>query len=134
MPDDGADDARRRFRFLRWTLALGAVYDFAFAALMLAAPATLERAFALPRPEPGFYLALLAVLLAMVGAAYLVAARAPEAHRGIVAIAIVGRLAGALVLGRAAAGSPELAGLWPAAAGDALFGALHAAGARSLFR
>jgi len=134
MPDDGADDARRRFRFLRWTLVLGAAYDFVFAALMLAAPATLERAFALPRPDPGFYLPLLAVLLAMVGSAYLVAARDPAAHRGIVAIAVVGRLAGALVLGRAAASAPELAGLWPAAAGDALFGALHAAGARGLLR
>lgn len=134
MPDDGAAGARRPHRFLRWTLVAGAVYDFVFAFLMLAAPAALERTFALPRPEPGFYLRLIAVLLAMLGATYLFAAGDPAARRGLVAIAIVGRLGGALVLGQAAATGDGLAGLWPAAVGDALFAALHAGGSRGLFR
>lgn len=134
MPDIGTQDERRPYRFLSWTLVLGAIYDFGFAALMLAAPGTLARAFALPLPEPRFYLDLLAVLLAMLGAAYLITARDPERHRGIVVVAIVGRLAGAIVLGLAAAQTGAHDGLWPPAAGDALFASVHAIGARGLFR
>ncbi len=69
MPDNSFQEARRPFRFLSWTLALGAIYGSGSAILMLAAPGTLARVFALPPPEPRFYLGLLAVLLVMLGAA-----------------------------------------------------------------
>lgn len=123
-----------QFRALAVTLRLGAVYDFVFAALMVAAPATLERAFGLPLPGEAFYLRLIAVLLAILGATYLVAARDPRAFRPLVALAVAGRFAGFLALGLSAAGEPRLAGLWGAAAGDLVFSLLHAVTGRRLWR
>jgi hypothetical protein len=117
----------RRFRFLRLlraSLAAGAVYDLAFAALMVAAPNWLAAAFGLPLP-PFFYLWLIAVLLAMLAVAYLLAARDPRRYSGNLRLAIGGRLAGAAVLGLAASRDPALAGLWVVAAADAAFGLAH---------
>lgn len=123
-----------QFRALAITLRLGAAYDFVFAALMVAAPAVLERAFDLPLPGEAFYLRLIAVLLAILGATYLVAARDPQAYRPLVALAVVGRFAGFLALALSAAGEPRLAGLWGAAAGDLAFSGLHAVTGRRLWR
>lgn len=124
----------RSFRALAVSLRLGAAYDFVFAGLMLAAPGVLERAFALPLPGEAFYLRLIAVLLAILGGVYLVAARDPQANRPLVAIAVVGRCAGFAVLALSAAGEPRLAGLWGAAAGDLAFGVAHALTGRRLWR
>ena len=124
----------RRFRALAASLLLGAIYDFVFAALMLAAPGVLERGFALPLPGEAFYLRLLAVLLVIVGFTYVVAARDPQAHRPLVALAILGRFAGFLVLALSAVGEPRLAGLWGAALGDLAFAFVHAVAGRRLWR
>lgn len=124
----------RRFRALAATLLVGAIYDFVFAGLMLAAPRALERGFALPLPGEPFYLRLIAVLLAMVAFTYVVAARDPAAHRPLVALAILGRFAGFVALAASAAGEPRLAGLWGAALADLGFALAHAVAGRKLWR
>ena len=122
-----------RFRFLallRGSLVLGAVYDLSFALLMVAAPGVPARILDLPLPplpEGAFYLWVLAVLLAMVAAFYLLAARDTRRYSGIVAVAIAGRLLGALAMTIAASRGPGLEGLYPLAAADAAFGLAHAA-------
>ncbi|HVR97303.1 MAG TPA: hypothetical protein VMW27_11860 [Thermoanaerobaculia bacterium] len=122
----------RRFLYLKLlsgSLVLGALYDLAYAVVMLAAPEVPARAFDLPLPplpEGAFYLWILAVLLAMLGALYLVAARDPRRYSGIIAVAIGGRLLGGLVLLAAALRAPGLPGLYPMAAADLAFGIAHA--------
>lgn len=69
---------------------------------------------------------LLAVLLATLATLWLLAARDPRRYSGVVLTAIVGRLAGAAVLGSWAAARPELAELWIVAAAQAAFGLVHA--------
>jgi hypothetical protein len=123
----------RRFLYLRLltgSLILGALYDFAFAVLMTAAPEVPARAFGLPLPplpRGAFYLWILAVLLTMLAALYLVAARDPRRYSAIIAVAISGRLLGGLVLLAAALRAPGLPGLYPMAAADLAFGLAHAA-------
>jgi hypothetical protein len=73
-------------------------------------------------------------MLAMLACVYLVAARSPRSSRPLVAIAIAGRLLGALVMAVTAARHPDLGGLWPTAAGDLAFAIAHAAAARGLWR
>ncbi|HEX2165075.1 MAG TPA: hypothetical protein VHM02_14120 [Thermoanaerobaculia bacterium] len=117
----------RRFRFLqllRASLVAGALYDLGFGLLMVGAPRRLAEAFRLPLP-PFFYLWLLATLLAMLAVAYLLAARDPRRYSGNLKLAIGGRLAGAAVLGLAAAGDPALSGLWLPAAGDLALALAH---------
>ncbi len=122
----------RRFRFLAWlrgSLVAGAVYDLIFALLMVAAPGVPARLLDLPLPPPEtmFYLWVMAVLLIMLAALYLLAARDTRRYSGIVAVAIAGRLLGALVLAFAAWRGPGLEGLYLLAAADAAFGLAHAA-------
>jgi hypothetical protein len=122
----------RRFRFLsllRGSLVLGAVYDLAFAGLMVAAPGVPARLFGLPLPplpRGAFYLWILAILLAMLAVLYLLAARDTRRYSGIVAVAIAGRIAGGLAMAFGALHGPDLGGLWPLAAGDLAFGFAHA--------
>jgi hypothetical protein len=122
----------RRFRFLvllRASLAAGAFYDFAFAVLMVAAPGLPARLLALPLPAPprgSFYLWILAVLLAMLAALYLLAAHDTRRYSGIVAVAIGGRVLGGLTFLAAALHGPGLGGLYPLAAADLAFGIAHA--------
>jgi hypothetical protein len=112
---------------LRLSLAVAAGYDAVFAVLMLLAPGWLSRTFRLPLPEPAFYLWLLAVLLLMLASLYALACRDPRRFGGVVDVAIVGRVLGAVVFGVAAWRQPELAyGLWPVAIGDAAFAVWHA--------
>jgi hypothetical protein len=127
------DHFAQRFRLLallRGSLVLGALYDLGFALLMVAAPGVPAQLLDLPLPplpEGAFYLWVLAVLLAMLAALYLLAARDTRRYSGIVAIAIGGRLLGGLALGIAALRGPGLEGLYPLAAADAAFGLAHAA-------
>lgn len=120
----------RRFRFLtllRASLVLGALWDVAFALLLGFAPEPSARLFGLPLPplpEGAFYLWVLAVLLLMLAALYVLAARDPRRYSGILAVAIGGRLLGGAVLLLAAGRVP---GLYPMAAADLAFGAAHAA-------
>jgi hypothetical protein len=133
--DAAPASAVRPYRILSWTLGAAAAYDVVFAALMLAAPRVLSRFFSLPLPGERFYLRLLAVLLVMLGATYLVAARDPRRFRGIVAVAIAGRFAGASMLALEAVARPDLApGLWAVAAADAAWALAHLLTARGLFR
>jgi hypothetical protein len=119
----------RRFRFLkllRASLVAGAVYDLVFAVLMVVSPGVLAAAFELPLPAAEFYLWLLAVLLVMLAALYLEAARDPRRYTSIIRVAIAGRLLGAVALGVAAFRDPAFGGLWIAAGADAAFGLAHA--------
>jgi hypothetical protein len=121
----------RRFRYqalLIGSLVLGALYDLGFALLMIAAPGVPARLLNLPLPpaEGAFYLWVMATLLAMLAAMYLVAARDIRRYSGIIAVALGGRLLGGLVLGFGA-WRLGLDGLWPLAAADAAFGLAHAA-------
>jgi hypothetical protein len=124
----------RSFRVLSATLVAGAIYDLVFAALFVAAPGFVARTFALPLPGPPFYLPLLAVLLAMLAGTYLVTARDPVAYRPLVALAIAGRLLGAVAMAASAARYADLGGLWAPAGGDLAFAAAHALAARGLWR
>ena len=112
-------------RLLRATLVLGALYDLAFAAFMLLAPQVPARLLSLPLPGERFYLAILAVLLAMLGVLYLVAAEDPRRYSAVVVVAALGRCAGAVAFAAAAFGRPDLAGLWPLAAADLGLGLAH---------
>jgi len=123
-----------RFRALSISLRIGAFYDFVLAGTMLVAPSLLSRALALPLPGEAFYLRALAVLLVMLACVYVVAARDPEAHRPIVAIAIFGRLAGFLALALPALLAPGPAGVWGPAIVDLAFAVVHAVFARELWR
>jgi uncharacterized membrane protein len=123
----------RRFRFLtllRASLVLGALWDAVFAVLLAVAPLAAARAFELPLPplpEGAFYLWILAVILLMLAALYLLAARDTRRYSGIVAVAIGGRILGGLVLFYAAFRPAGVPGLVPMAAADLGFGIAHAA-------
>jgi hypothetical protein len=123
----------RRFRLLstlRASLVAGAVYDLGFAVLMVAAPEVPARLFRLPlppRPRGAFYLWILATLLVMLAALYLAAARDPRRYSAVIAVAIGGRILGAAAFLAAALRGPDLGGLFPLAAADFTFGAVHAA-------
>ncbi|HXU30083.1 MAG TPA: hypothetical protein VN851_05850 [Thermoanaerobaculia bacterium] len=124
-----AIDYPRRFFFLRLlgaSLVLGALYDAAFAVVMVAAPELPQRLLHLPLPGAGFYLHLIAVFLLMLAALYLTAALDLRRYTGIILVGIAGRLLGAAVLGAAAWSEPRLGGLWPLAAADFAFGGVHA--------
>ncbi len=119
----------RRFLFIRLlgaSLVLGAIYDAAFALIMVVAPDLPHRLLRLPLPGADFYLRLIAVFLLMLAALYLTAAHDLRRYTGIILVAIAGRLLGAAVLGASAWSDPSLSGLWPLAAMDLAFGAVHA--------
>lgn len=120
----------RREALLRASLVAGALYDAAFAVLMVAAPGLPARWLRLPLPplpEGAFYLWVLAVLLLMLAALYLLAAREPSRYAGVVMVAAAGRVAGALAFVTAARLHPGLPGLYPLAAADLGLGLAHAA-------
>ncbi|MFL6201552.1 MAG: hypothetical protein ACJ76J_20455 [Thermoanaerobaculia bacterium] len=126
-------DFARRFRFLtllRASLVLGALWDVAFALLLSFAPEASARVFELPLPplpEGAFYLWILGVILLMLAALYIQAARDTRRYSGIVAVAIGGRILGGLVLLLAALRPLGVPGLVPMAAADLGFGIAHAA-------
>jgi hypothetical protein len=122
----------RRFHLLtllRASLAAGAVYDFAFAVLMVAAPQVPARMLGLPLPplpEGRFYLWIMATFLTMLAGLYLAAARDPRRYSAIIGIAIGGRVLGAVAFALAALTGDGLGGLIPLAVADLTFGAVHA--------
>jgi hypothetical protein len=123
----------RRFRLLgllKGSLVAGAVYDFAFAVLMVVAPQVPARLLHLPLPplpEGAFYLWIMATLLTMLSVLYLAAAHDPRRYSAIIAVAIGGRILGAAAFAVAALTNPGLGGLIPLAVSDFTFGAIHAA-------
>ena len=127
------DPQARRSRFLallRASLWLGALYDAAFAVLMVTAPGFPARLLRLPLPplpEGVFYLWIMAVLLMMLSTLYLLAAGDPGRYAGVVAVAAGGRILGGLTFLAAARVHPGLSGLFPLAAADLGLGLAHAA-------
>ena len=124
-------EIRRRFaprfrwlRLLRMSLVAGAVYDLGFAACMAWAPGLPAAWLGLPLPGERFYLWIMAVFLTMLAALYLKAAEDPRRYSAVIAVAIGGRLLGAAAFVLAALDRPDLAGLYPLAAADALFAGL----------
>jgi hypothetical protein len=114
---------------LRLSLLLGALYDAVFAALMVAAPRLPARLLHLPLPplpEAAFYLWVMAVLLLMLAALYLLAAQDIRRYSGIAGVAGAGRILGGLSL-LAAWHHTGLAGLLPLAGADLALGLAHAA-------
>jgi hypothetical protein len=103
------------------------VYDALFALLLVAFPAEISATFRLPLPGERFYLWLIALFLASLGAFYILVARNPVARRDFLGLAIAIRLLGAVVIAGAAWGRPDLGGLWLIAGGDLLFGGVHLA-------
>ena len=108
------------------SMAAGAAYDWAFAVGILAFPELSARMLGLVVPADPVYLSLNGIFLLLLGALYLVAARDPERHQGIVAVAAAGRFAGALFLAKAWAAGRPAAFLW-LGVGDLAFAVVHAA-------
>lgn len=110
---------------LRLSLIVGAFYDLVFALLMVLAPRLPARLLDLPLPGAPFYLWVMAVLLLMLAAIYVLTAWDPICYRGAIVVAIVGRLLGGVTL---AFGAVHLAlpGLWVLALADLAFGLVHA--------
>jgi tetrahydromethanopterin S-methyltransferase subunit F len=101
----------RRFRFLsllQASLVAGAAYDLVFAALMVVAPGVPARVLGLPLPGAPFYLWVMATLLGMLAALYILAARDPRRYSGVIPVAVAGRLLGALAFTVAACLDPRL--------------------------
>jgi hypothetical protein len=105
----------------------GAGSDLGLAGLLTAARGVPAAVLGLPLPEERFYLWVLAVVLAMLAALYLAAARDPRRYSAVIAVAIGGRIAGALALALGALSGDGLGGLWPLAAMDLAFGLFHLA-------
>lgn len=123
----------RRFRLLallRASLAAGCLYNLGLAAALVADPGLPGHTLGLAAPDDGataWFLPLLtALLLAMLAALYLMAARDPRRYSGIILVALGGRLAGAALFGAWALGRPELPGPWMLAAAEGALGLVHA--------
>ncbi|HVT57664.1 MAG TPA: hypothetical protein VHR45_04620 [Thermoanaerobaculia bacterium] len=132
MPALTAQFARhfRNLQLLRGSLIAGALYDAAFAVLMICAPQLPARLLALPLPplpRGVFYLWIMALLLLMLAALYLLAAHDTRRYSGVVVVAVCGRIAGGLAFLAAAWRVPGLGGLYPLAAADLGLGLAHAA-------
>ena len=111
-------------RLLCLSLVLGAAVDFLAALLLVAFPDLLGRLLTLPLAEP-FYLQLLAVVLVMLGAFYLLAAYDPASYSGNILVAITGRgLAGMVLI--LAAWRNGLNGLYVLAGAELFFAMAHA--------
>jgi hypothetical protein len=88
-------------------MALGAAFDLAFAAAILTAPRAASRILQLDLPPDLVYLRLSGVLLAILGAIYVAAARGPERYSAVAPISAGGRAGGCLLLvGAWLAGNP----------------------------
>ncbi|MCH9646914.1 MAG: hypothetical protein K0U98_01675 [Deltaproteobacteria bacterium] len=105
----------------------GALYDLIFAGVMVVAPQMPAKLLNLPMPGETFYLWLMAIFLVMLASLYLAAAINPRRYSAIIAVAIVGRIAGAVAFAVAARGRPELSGLYLLATADLAFGLAHLA-------
>lgn len=120
MPAPPADPWRPVAR----SLVAGAAYDALFAVALLFARHRAGALLGIEPPDDPLYLRLIGVLLLMLAAVYLVAARAPARHRGIVVVAAAGRSAGALTMGLAWRSGAPAAFAWLAAI-DLAFGLWH---------
>jgi hypothetical protein len=115
----------RAWRRVGQSILAGAVYDAALAAAILVFDDAASRWLGIPLPDNRVYFHLNGIFLLLLAALYLLAARQPQRHGGIVALAAAGRFAGFLFLGAAWLGGqpPAFAGL---ALGDLAFALAHA--------
>lgn len=106
-------------------MALGAVYDLIFGVAILGFHRTAGALLGITPPSDPVYLRLNGVFLLLLAAIYALPAVAPQRYQGVVAVAAVGRLLGALYLGAVAwHGAPRAFAFL--ACGDLLFAGLHA--------
>jgi hypothetical protein len=84
----------RRWSGVSVALAIGGAYDATFALLMLAFAEPVARLFGLPLPADLVYFKLNAILLLILAALYLAAAREPERYRLVAPLSGAGRVAG----------------------------------------
>ena len=89
----------RAWQRVGWTMMAGAIYDFVFAVAILFFTAPSAALLRLDLPEDTTYLRFNGVFLLMLTGMYLFAAHAPRRYKGVVAVAIVGRLIGFIYLG-----------------------------------
>jgi len=82
-------------------LAVGAVFDLAFAGAIWLAPRASAALLGLELPPDPVYLRLCGILLAILGGIYAAAARAPERYPAVAPVSAAGRLAGCLLLAAA---------------------------------
>jgi hypothetical protein len=115
----------KRWRWVAWSMAAGALYDLGFSAAILLFREPAADLLGLPLPRDPVYLGLVGVLLALLAGLYALAAISPERYQGVVLVAAVGRLAGFAYLGVAwLAGRPDA--FLTLAIGDLVFALLHA--------
>lgn len=112
---------------LRMSLLAGALLDLGIAALLVLAPGLVARFVRVPFPEEPFHLWLLAILLVAFGACSLLAAWAPVAYEGNVAVVIVVRLTVAGALALAARGRSDFDPLLLLAGVDFTLAVVHVA-------
>lgn len=119
----------RRFlfqRILQGSLVVGGCFNLILGALLGLTPDIAVALLHVRRSDPGFYLQMLALLAALLGCYYLLAASDVRRYSGVVALAIAGRFLAGLTLLSIAASNPDLAGLAFLGGADILFGAIHA--------
>ncbi len=114
-----------QWRHVGISMGLAAIYDLVFAVAILFFTAPAARLLRLQLPGDPVYLRFNGVFLLMLAGMYALAAAQPVRYRGIVTIAIVGRLAGFVYLGGVwyAGAAATFLGL---ALADLFFSALHA--------
>jgi hypothetical protein len=83
-----------RWRRVGYVLALGAVYDGAFAVAILLFTKPAAALLRLPIPDDPFHLHLNGVLLLLLAGLYAVAARKPARYHGVAPVSALGRVLG----------------------------------------
>ena len=106
-------------------MALAVVYDFVFAIAILFFTVPAARLLRLALPDDLVYMRFNGVFLLMLAGMYALAAMDPRRYRGIVSVAVIGRLAGFVYLGGVWYGGGVATFLGLALA-DLFFSALHA--------
>ena len=114
------------------TFRAGAAFDTAFGFAMLFTPLMAAKILHLELPADRTYFNLAGLLLLILAGMYFVAASSPSLHR-LALVAGLGRLAGMLLLFKAAAGGAGGA-FWLAGALDGILGATHVTLAMLHFR
>ena len=88
-----------RWRHVARSMALAALYDFAFAVAILFFTAPASRLLGLALPDDLVYLRFNGVFLLMLAGMYALPAMHPRRYRGVVSVAVIGRFAGFVYLG-----------------------------------
>lgn len=112
--------------FWRGLFAVAALFNFAVAAAMLAAPAQVAERLDISGPGGPFAILMTAILIGAFGVGYALVARAPAQNRGIVWIGAIGKL-GVVVLAAMQYGAGIVpAGTFALSLGDLVFVLLFA--------